>query len=327
VIPARILGTGSLLPGRTVSNEDLARALPGRSAADIGARTGLEQRRWVEPGTRSATLGAEALRRALEAARLEARALRRVIFVSTAGGDTLIPANANRVAHALGIDGEADAFDLNNACLGFLTALDLAARSAATGLAPVAIVVVEIFSDLVSPEDPRPYLVAGDAAAAVIVGPGREGEGIRGISLRNKGSLGGTVTMPHPRFSKAFERVTFTAGNRQMGEMAIALLRASVASALAESGDRLEDMNWVLPHQPNGVMFEAILAALAVSPDKTVPIVHEVGTTGAAAIPVSLDRLMRTRAVSPGDRILMASVGTGVSYGAMIYQTGPVSPH
>ena len=325
MIPARTLGTGSLLPERAVTTEELARALPGRDAADIEARTGIGERRWVDTGTRSSALGAEALRRALESARLEPRALRRVIFVSTAGGDTLIPANANRIAHALGIDGEADAFDLNNACLGFLTALDIAARSAATGLAPVAIVVVEIFSDLVSPGDPRPYLVAGDAAAAVIVGPGLEGEGIRGVSLRNKGSLGGTVTMPHPRFTKAFERLTFTTGNRQMAEMAIDLLRASAAEALAASGDRLEDMDWVLPHQPNGVMFEAILAALSVDPEKTVPVVREIGTTGAAAIPVSLDRLMRTRPVARGDRILMLSVGTGVSYGAMVYQTGPVT--
>ncbi len=168
-----------------------------------------------------------------------------------------------------------------------------------------------------------PIWSGGDAAAAVVVGPGREGEGITGVSLGNMGALGGTVAMAHPRFTRGYEKLTFAASNREMGEMAIGLLRKSAEEALARSGDRMEDMDWVLPHQPNGVMFSAMVKALGVDPGKTVPVVGEIGTTGAAAIPVSLDRLMRTRGVKAGDRILMVSVGTGVSFGAMVYRVAP----
>src|SRR5262249_53288002 len=149
-------------------------------------------------GTRSSTLGAEALRLALDNAGMKPAELRRLIFVNSSGGDHLIPATANAAAHALGIKGTCDAFDVNNACTGFITAFDLAARSAATGLGPVGVVVAEIFSDIIVPEDPRPYVVLGDAAAAVVIGHGRGGEGIRGVSLANDGDIGGTVMMRHP---------------------------------------------------------------------------------------------------------------------------------
>jgi 3-oxoacyl-[acyl-carrier-protein] synthase III len=172
-------------------------------------------------------------------------------------------------------------------------------------------------------EEPRTYMVAADSAAAAVVGPARPGEGILGVYLGNKGGLGGTVQMPHPRRNMAFEPLLFTVPNKQMGDLAIEMILKSTREVLAQSGLCLDDMAWVLPHQPNGQMFEAIVRALGVDRKKLVPMVQEMGTTGAASIPVTLDRLRRTRDVAPGDRILMVSVGSGVSYGAMIYQVAP----
>jgi 3-oxoacyl-[acyl-carrier-protein] synthase III len=323
VIATRILGTGSVLPGRAVTTAEVAAlAAPDRSAAAIEAKTGIHTRHWAGPDARVAPLAAEALRRALAAAGLEASALRRIILATSTGGDTLVPATANAVACELGLHGVCDAFDVNNACSGFLTAFDLGARSTATGLAPVGIVAVELMSHVIRPGDPRPFLVFGDAAGAVILGEGRPGEGIHGVSLGNDGSHGSTAYLNQPRYAGAIETVRFGISNQAMSDGAVGKIVESSRRALAEAGARIEDVQWVLPHQPNGTMLEGILAALGVDRARVVPVVQEIGSVASASIPVSLDRLMRTRSVAPGDRVLMTAVGSGVSWGAIVYRVG-----
>lgn len=324
MLSARILGTSSLLPGRAVETSEVAaRAMPEKPKGWLEGRTGIRTRYWAPPGTRAADLGAEALRRALDAAELPPEALRRILFVSSAGGDTLLPASANAVADALGVYDTCDAFDVNNACVGFLTALDIAARSAATGLSPVGIVVVELGSAFITPEDPRPYAVLGDAAAAVVVGPGRPGEGVLSVKLGNNGASGRTVVLDHPRFPGARRTVSFAIPSREMGRRAIELITGSVRAVLAEAELPLSSVEWLLFHQPNGPMFDAFVEALGARGERTVRVVHEIGSVAAASIPVSLDRLFRSRRVRPGDRILMAAVGSGVSYGSILYQSAP----
>jgi 3-oxoacyl-[acyl-carrier-protein] synthase-3 len=116
VIPARILGTAHLLPGRVVTTEELAEETrPGGDPTRLIAATGVRERRWAEPGTRAADVGAEVLRAALDNAGLPAEALERVIFVSASGGDWLIASTATAILAALGLDGKADGFDLCNA--------------------------------------------------------------------------------------------------------------------------------------------------------------------------------------------------------------------
>ncbi len=322
MIPARILGTSSHLPGEAVSTATLA-ARMGRDAADLERKTGIHSRHWMPPDTRAADLGARVLREALDAANVRATDLRRVIFVSTSGGDMLCPATANDVCLALGLDGTCDCFDLNNACMGFVSALDVAARSVATGLGPVAIVVAETLSPYLTPEIPRPWLVVGDAAAAAIIGPARANEGILAIRTGNRGRLNGSVTIGHPGRTLQREMIQFAASHDELTGYATAALKECSDAVLAEAGVTLDDVRWVLTHQPNGRMLERITAHLGVAPEKVVPVVQEIGSVAAASIPVSLDRLLRTRDVKPGDRVLMAGVGAGMSYGALLYQVAP----
>lgn len=321
MIPARILGTASLLPGPARTTGELAAAL-GRDAADVERKTGIRARHWVDPGARCADLGASVLRDALARAGLRPEDLRRVILVSSTGADQLIPATANAVCEALGLDGTCDAFDLNNACMGFLSAFDVAARSVATGLGPVAVVVTEALSPYLSPQSPRPYLVLADAFAAVIVGAGRPGEGVLATSLGNRGALRGSVTLRHPGLAAGPARIEFTATNDELTGLATEALRESTDAVLRASGCALDDVAWVVPHQPNGRMLERIIAHLGVPAHKVIPVVAEVGSVGAASIPVGLDRLLRTRDVRPGDRVLMAGVGAGMAYGATLYRVG-----
>jgi 3-oxoacyl-[acyl-carrier-protein] synthase III len=322
MIPVRILGTASAVPGRRVTTEELAVGL-GRNPQSVELRTGIRTRHWNAPGARLAEVGAEVLRRALGTAGLEARELRRLIFVNSTGGDTLIPATANHVAAALGLSGSCDAFDLNNACMGFLSAFDIAARSIATGLGPVAIVTAEMLSRAVAPDSPRSYLVLGDAAAAAVLGPARAGEGLLGSVLSNNGALPPDTVLAHPLLTGQPERVQFLTAKEEIRRIALDALSSATHALLAQAQVALSDIEWVLPHQPNGSMLQSVLEVLGVDPARTVPVVEEIGSVGAAAIPVSLDRLLRTRSVRPGDRILMTGVGAGVGQGALLYRVGP----
>ncbi len=323
MIPARILGTASLLPGARVPTSELAKALGKRDPADLERKTGIASRYWITPGTRASELGAEVLRAALDRVGVAATELRRVIFVSTSGGDMLCPATANDVCLALGLDGSCDCFDVNNACMGFLSALDIASRSVATGLSPIAIVVVETLSPFLAPEEPRPYLVVGDAAAAAVIVPARPGEGIVSIRTGNRPKLNGSVTIGHPGLTGKRELIHFAASHAELTDFATGALRESTDAVLADARCTLDDVAWVLTHQPNGRMLERIIERLGVPSHKVVPVVHEIGSVAAASIPVSLDRLFRTRDVKPGDKVLIAGVGAGMSYGAALYQVAP----
>ena len=323
LLPLRVAGTAHIAPGEPVSTAALVERLsPRPDPAAIEARTGIASRHFATPSpTRGTELGVQALREALAVASMPAEALRRLIYVSSLGGDLLAPANANRVAAGLGLVRTCDCFDLSNGCMGFLAALDIAARSLATGLGPVGIVVVELGHRVTTPEDPRPFLVLGDAAVAAVVERGRDGEGVLASWLRNDGVAGGNVWMAHPVVTGHRETVRFTASGRQMGEEVIGYIREAADAVLAEAGLALSAIEWVLPHQPNGSLLDAIVAALAIPADRVVRMVHDVGSVGAASIPISLHRLLRGGRLRPGDRILMIGVGAGISYGATLLRT------
>jgi 3-oxoacyl-(acyl-carrier-protein) synthase III len=320
-IPVHLAGTSSFLPGPPVTTEALARRItPPPDARLLEERTGIRARHFAEPDTSWTELATRTLRLALEAARLAPEDLARIIFVTSSAGDVLVPANANIIATNLGLRGSCDCFDLNNACMGFLTAFDLSARAIATGYGTTGIVAVELGSRYTTPEEPRPYVVFGDGAAAAVLQPSRNGEGILGSWLRNDGSLGGDVTLTHPGVTGQVERVHFNTPNKNMMQLAIDLVRNSAREVLAQAGMTLEDIDWVLPHQPNGVLLQAVIEALSLSPERVVPVVDRVGSLASASIALSLDVLMRSGRLRGGERVLMIGVGAGVSAGAILLQ-------
>ncbi len=330
MIPVRILGTASIFPGRLVTTEEIAaRAVPPLDPAVVRQKTGIATRWVAEPGTLVADLAAQALRGAAEAAGIDVRDLRRVILANSEGGDVIGPATANATISALGLDGRCDCFDITNACMGFLTGLDLGARSVATGLYPVGVVASEIPTRLARPDYPRPWSVFGDGAAAAILGPGRPGEGLLGVWMGNDGSLRETVYCRHPVLSRQMEWTRFDVPAKEMGRIVVEALQTAARAVLEPCGETMASVDWVLPHQPNGQMLTTIVEVLGVDPAKIVPVVEDVGSVVAASIPASLDRLLRTRPVKPGDRVLMIGVGSGLGYGAALYRVapeGPISP-
>jgi 3-oxoacyl-(acyl-carrier-protein) synthase III len=322
-VPVRIAGTGTVPAGRLVSTAELAARLDSPlDVAAIEAKTGIASRYFAEPGDTAADLTARALAAALARAGIPAEALERLIFVSSLGGDALIPATSNKVAAALGLHGSCDCFDLNNACMGFLSALDVGARSIATGRGPLAIVVAELGSRFIVPDDPRPYLVVGDGVAAAVLEQSRADEGILASWLRNDGTLAGDVELRHPGLTGQRETTRFTSSNKHITELAIEGFRRGVDAVLEQAGIALRDVEWIVLHQPNGSLLRVVTEALGLDPSRMLNVVRGLGSVGAASIPIGLDRLLRSGRVRAGDRILMAGVGGGASYGAMLVRVG-----
>lgn len=321
MINARILGTGAATGAVPVTTAEIAARI-GMDPDEAVARTGIETRYRLGEGQTLASLAAEAMQRALDDAGIAAADLQRLILVSSTGGDVRIPATANRVMGALGITRTCDAFDLNNACTGFLSAIDVAARSVATGQHPVGVVAAETLFAATDPSDPRPHLVMGDAAGAAVIAPGREGEGIERAVLRNASDFEHAIIMPHAE-PEARALLRFHEPNKRIAKVAIQGVADAVQQVLSQTGLSLDDIAWVVPHQPNGRMLQGMLKVLGVPAEKLVPVVNDIGSVGAASAAYGLDRLMRTRDVKPGDRILLCAVGAGMSYGAMVYRVGP----
>jgi 3-oxoacyl-[acyl-carrier-protein] synthase III len=181
---------------------------------------------------------------------------------------------------------------------------------------------VELGSRYITDADHRPFLVFGDAAAAAVLGPGRPGEGIVASRFSNDGSLPEDVVVHHPSLTGKREYAEFKLNGLEMTRLALELFERAARSALDGTGLTLADVEWILPHQPNGPLFSMVVDLLSLDRARLVPIVEEVGSVGAAAIPLSLDRLLRTRPVRAGDRILMFGVGAGVGVGGVLYRVG-----
>ncbi len=324
MLPARILATATHFPGTPRTTAALAAvAMPDRSVADVETRTGIHSRWFAGPDDSTASQAAAAIAKALAAADMPASALRRVIFACSTGGDYTLPATANAVLDLLGIDGTADCFDLNNACVGFLSGLDVAARCVATGMGPVAVVASEMPSRHIDPSDPRPYVVFGDAAGAAIVTAAAPGSAaVLASAFGNRGSLRDTVHMRHGALTGQREDIRFNKSNKDITEIAMAGLGQVAAAIFAETGLDWSGVDWIVPHQPNGAMLGQIADHFGLDHAKLIPVVAETGNIGAASTAVGLDRLLHSGRVHPGQTILLIGVGSGLSYGALLYRVG-----
>jgi 3-oxoacyl-(acyl-carrier-protein) synthase III len=324
---ARILGTGSVLPGPPRTTREIAGLLvPPRDPEQCEQRTGIRARHWIEPGALIMPLALDALRAALADAGLTARDLAHIIFTSSSGGDMMFPATAALIAAELGLDGSCAAFDVANACMGFLTGLDLATRLVATGSGPVAIVSGEPNSRGIEPGLHKAYLVFGDAAAAAIVGAAPEicdpQQGVLATFLGNDASAPDAIYGDTPQLTSRPGRALVQRTSAESTAIAMFALRLGIDGLLARAEVALGDIEWIIPHQGNGVMLDALVAGLGLDPARVVRVVDEVGAVTSACVPLALDRLRRSGALRPGHRILLAGLGGGIAYGAILYRVG-----
>lgn len=299
-VAAGVTGLGAALPGRVVSNGEVARRI-GVEPAWIERRTGIRERRRLEAGERLSDLAAAAAREALAGADVAAEDLD-LVLVATFTADELAPGAAPLVAHALGT--RAAAVDVNGACVGFLNALDLAASAIGAGRAERVLVVgADAVSRVVDRDDRRTAGLFGDGAGAAVLSAGRGA--VSPFVLRSAGAHAGLIRATR-------EEAVIRMDGHETFLLATASLAEATVEACAVAGVALGEIDRFVFHQANRRILGAVTERLGLDPDRVVDAIADVGNTSAASIPLALAGAPPRR----GERVLLGAVGAGFVYGA-----------
>ncbi|MGJ7493955.1 beta-ketoacyl-ACP synthase III [Variovorax sp. RT4R15] len=318
---SRITGTGSYLPPRRVTNDDLARQLAERGIETsdqwIVERTGIRARHFVDDGVNSSDLALEAARKALEAAGRSADEID-LIIVATSTPDMVFPSSAAILQHKLGVAG-CPAFDVQAVCSGFVYALTVADAMIRTGTAKCALVVgAEVFSRILDFSDRTTCVLFGDGAGAVVLEASDE-PGILASDLHADGKHVGILCVPgHVSGGKVLGTPLLHMDGQAVFKLAVRVLEEAARATLVKAGKTEADIDWLIPHQANIRIMEGTAKKLKMSLDKLIVTVHEHGNTSAASIPLALDDAVRSGKVKKGDTVMLEGVGGGFTWGAVL---------
>ena len=318
---SRITGTGSYLPPRRVSNDELAQELAGRGIETsnewIVERTGIHARHFVADGVNSSDLALEACRHALEAAGRAAAEVD-LIIVATSTPDMVFPSSAAILQHKLGIAG-CPAFDVQAVCSGFVYALTVADAMVRTGAAKCALVVgAEVFSRILDFNDRTTCVLFGDGAGAVVL-EASDTPGILASDLHADGSHVGILCVPgHVSGGQVLGTPLLHMDGQAVFKLAVRVLEEAARATLAKAGKTEADIDWLIPHQANIRIMHGTAKKLKLGLDKVIVTVHEHGNTSAASIPLALDSAVRDGKVRTGDTVMLEGVGGGFTWGAVL---------
>jgi 3-oxoacyl-[acyl-carrier-protein] synthase-3 len=313
---SRILGTGSYLPPQVVTNDDLAKRLETNDAW-IRERTGIRARHIAEPSQTSSDLALEASRRALEAAGVAPGELD-LIIVATSTPDYIFPSTACLLQAKLGAKGGA-AFDVQAVCSGFVYALATADSFIRSGNHQKALVVgAEVFSRILDWNDRGTCVLFGDGAGAVVLGAS-EKPGIHASVLRADGSHAGMLSVPGNVNRGAIAGSPFLQMDGQaVFKFAVRVLEESARETAARARMSLDEIDWLIPHQANVRILEAVARKLDLPRDKLAVTVDHHGNTSAASVPLALDEYVRAGRIRPGQRLMLQGVGGGFTWGSSL---------
>ncbi len=316
MIHSRIVGTGSYLPERVVDNHEFARRLE-TSDAWIRERTGIATRHVAAEGQASSDLAFEASKRALQAANVEASQID-LIVVATSTPDFIFPSTACLLQAKLGVKGCA-AFDVQAVCTGFIYALATADAFLKTSTAKRALVVgAEVFSRILDWNDRATCVLFGDGAGAVVLAADAA-PGIHASRLHADGSQAGMLSVPGNVCGGRIVGSPFLQMNGQgVFKFAVRVLEESARETLAAADVRLEDVDWLIPHQANVRILEATARKLGLPREKLVLTLDHHGNTSAASVPLALDEFVRAGRIHAGHRLLLQGVGGGFTWGSSV---------
>jgi 3-oxoacyl-[acyl-carrier-protein] synthase-3 len=318
---SRITGTGSFLPPRRLTNDDLARQLAadGVETSDqwIVERTGIRARHFAAPDVGASELAVEAARRAIEAARVEVKSID-LIIVATSTPDMVFPSTACLVQQKLGIVG-CPAFDVQAVCSGFVYGLTVADSMIRTGAARRALVIgAEVFSRILDFKDRTTCVLFGDGAGAVVL-EASDTPGILASELHADGRHVGILCVPgHVSGGSVLGDPLLKMDGQAVFKLAVGVLEDVARSVLAKAGRHDSDIDWLIPHQANIRIMQSTAKKLKLPMDKLVVTVDEHGNTSAASIPLALDVAVRAGKVKPGDTVMLEGVGGGFTWGAVL---------
>jgi 3-oxoacyl-[acyl-carrier-protein] synthase III len=313
---SRIVGTGSYLPARIVDNDEFARRLD-TSDAWIRERTGIARRHIADPTQASSDLALEASRRALQAAQLDAKD-GDLIVVATSTPDFIFPSTACLLQAKLGVQGCA-AFDVQAVCTGFIYALATADGFIKNGTAKRALVVgAEVFSRILDWNDRATCVLFGDGAGAVVLAA-QASPGIHASRLHADGSQVDMLCVPGNVSGGKIIGSPFLQMNGQgVFKFAVRVLEESARETVAAADMRLEDIDWLVPHQANVRILEATARKLGLPREKLVLTLDHHGNTSAASVPLALDEYVRAGSIRTGQRLLLQGVGGGFTWGSCV---------
>jgi 3-oxoacyl-[acyl-carrier-protein] synthase III len=316
---SQIAGCGAYLPERVMTNDELAGKLD-TSDSWIRQRTGIGERRIAAAGELTSDLAFHAARQALERAGMNGNDLD-LIVLATATPDETFPATAVKVQAQLGMKRGA-AFDVQAVCSGFIFALAVADNALRLGQARTALVIgAETFSRILDWQDRGTCVLFGDGAGALLLNAvadgGSAGRGILSTHLHSDGRQHDILYVDGGPSS------TGTAGclrmqGREVFRQAVQHLSNVVDEALAANGLSPSDLDWLVPHQANTRIIDAVGRKLGLSADKTVVTIERHANTSAASIPLALEEAVTDGRIRPGHLVLMEALGGGLTWGAAI---------
>ena len=313
-----LLGTGSALPVRAVSNAELAQTVD-TSDEWIVERTGIRNRHIAGEGETTATLATDAARAALDAAGMAAQDID-LIILATATPDQTFPATATKVQAALGID-DCVAFDVAAVCSGFLYAVTVADSMIRSGAANRALVIgAETFSRILDWEDRTTCVLFGDGAGAIVLGSEESVDGARGILAAKLHADGRHNQLLYvdggPSTTQAVGKLRMK--GQEVFRHAVVNLASVLNEVMAMAGLSNADIDWLVPHQANARILDATARKLKLSPDRVVVTVDRHANTSAASVPLALDVAIRDGRIKAGDLVVLEAMGGGFTWGACV---------
>ena len=319
-----ILGCGSYLPARVLTNDELAAQIE-TSNDWIVTRTGIQRRHIAADGELTSDLGAEAARRALAHAGVAAESVD-LIIVATSTPDDTFPATATQVQAKLGITTGA-AFDVQAVCSGFVFALAVADNFIRAGQAETALVIgAETYSRILDWDDRGTCVLFGDGAGAVVVGrttevagPARNGQppAILSTHLHSDGRYRDILYVDGGP-SRTGRVGKLRMSGREVFRHAVSCLAQVAEEAVSANGLAIADVDWLIPHQANKRILEGVARKLSVPAERVISTVEIHANTSAASIPLALDLAVRDGRITAGDLILFEAIGGGLTWGAAL---------
>jgi 3-oxoacyl-[acyl-carrier-protein] synthase III len=325
---SRITGTGSAFPQTILTNDELSKRVE-TSNEWIIERTGIRERRISQPGNpdeQNSSLGFLAATRALEMAGKTPEDIDQIIF-ATATPDSNVPPTASLLQRKLGAT-RAWGMDLNGACSGFLFALATADQFIRTGQIKTSLVVGgDLLSTITNWSDRSSCILFGDGAGAVIVERTNSNSerGILSSHLKTDGTLwdllyieagGSNLEVTPEVYAKKLHKLNMK--GREIFKVAVRTLTEFAIEALESNGFTAKDVDWVIPHQANLRIIEAVAKRLDIPMEKFLVNIESFGNTSSATVPTALDAAVRDNRVKPGQLLLMDVFGAGLTYGSML---------
>lgn len=313
---SRIIATGSYLPARVVTNDELARTVD-TSDEWIRTRTGIRSRHIAAEGELASDLALVASQRALQAAKIAADDID-LIIVATTTPDIIFPSTACILQAKLGIAG-CPAFDLQAVCSGFVYALTIADLFIRSGQSKRVLVVgTEVYSRILDWSDRGTCVLFGDGAGAAIVAASEQ-PGILAAKLHADGSHKDMLCVPGSVNAGKVSGTPFVhMDGGSVFKFAVRVFEEGAREVLEAANLKVTDLDWFIPHQANIRIMEATAKKIGLPTHKVIATVDHHGNTSAASIPLALDEAVRDGRIKPGQMLLLEGVGGGFTWGAVL---------